>query len=187
MLLVFIFAGILGAIFSCRLRLCVRADGSKYELVLCVYIFSKICIYKTELSKSGKEKSKTMKNNYLFEEKKFIAVFIKNIKFHVEKFNLVIKIGTGDSPSTAILAGSITATIGILIKKMHFKVKRKKLKYNVIPVYLPEPTFCIKFNCIISQNMVHIIVIFFRNLKDWRCEKNGRKSSNRKAYGNSNG
>ena len=112
---------------------------------------------------------------------------LKKIKFDLEKFKLKIDISTSDAVLTSYMVAIVSSFIGILLKVTNMQINYKNFRYIIKPIYQNEKILNIRFACIISTNLVHIITIICKSLIEWRCEDNGRKSPNRKAYGNSNG
>ena len=76
----------------------------------------------------------------------------------IEHINLHAQIGTEDAALTALLTGSISAILGIILKKP---------KYEVIPIYSNKNLLKIKLDCIISAHLMQYIYKLIANkIKD---------------------
>ena len=184
LLVVILLFFIIGAIISCKIKLNIIINNSGYNMVVYIFIFEKICVFRSSISNIS-SKFKGKKKQEWLNDKLFITNLIRKIKFKADILKIKIKIGIADAPSTAVLTGLISSAIGFGIEALNIQINKQNYYYRIFPSYSNQKELNIKFKCIISQNLVHIINIIYRNVKDWRCVKNGRKSSNRRAYGNS--
>lgn len=188
MLLVFYFLLIIllliAAILSCNVKIIIEANNKGHIIYACLYVFKFICLYKTDISKINHK----MKNKNTLDKKRIIRI-IRYLKLHLEELNIKIHIGANDSCITAILTGIINSVVYNIFSFFNLRINVKKNNFyiSIIPVFENKKVLNIKFRCIISINLVHIISTIYRCKKDWRCKDYGRKSSNRRAYGNSNG
>lgn len=192
MLLVFIFVAalivILGAIITCNVKLNIYANSKGSKAVVSVFIYNKICILKTDVSKISKKMDKNKIPEWA-KDKLFIIKTIRAIKVKADILKIKIKIGTTDAGATAVLVGIIESIVSAAITILNINVNVNSSKYylKVIPDYSNKYVFALKLKCIINFNLLHTISTIYKCIKDWRREKYGRKSSNRRAYGNSNG
>lgn len=113
-------------------------------------------------------------------EKNIVKRFSKAKSIYLKKLNLETNISTGDAILTSFLVTTLNSGIAIFFKVMGFRINSKNVKYKVYPVYSPQKVTDIYLDCILSVNLVHTIFII---LSEWRCDINGRKTSNRKSYG----
>lgn len=190
MLLVFIFVVILlviiGAIISCNIKLNIYANNNGNKIGVLVYIYGKICILKLDIYKITK-KMKKGKIPEWAKDKSFIIKLIRAINLKADDLKIKIKMGLTDASATAVLAGITESVIYVVVTILNVKVNNKEYYLNVIPDYSDHYVFDLKLKCIINLNLLHTINTIYRCIKDWRREKYGRKSSDRRAYGNSNG
>lgn len=188
MLLVFIFIILVlllilfGAIYSCNIRLNIIINNNGYKIVILVYIFGKICVYKTDFNTLTKRFSKKKHPKWM-RNKKFIIKFIKGLDIKADKIDISAFISTTEVEPTAIFSGVLNSLIGIIIAYLNIHINKDDFKYKVVPVYSNKKVFYVKIKCIICLDLVHIISTINRCIKDWRCVNYGRKSSNRRAYG----
>lgn len=191
LLVIFILLFFIMLICSIEIKLIICVKDKKSSIHLKIYILKSILIGKTNLNNSNKkinEKLKLKMQNV--DQKELIKRgynLLKKIKFDLEKFKLKIDISTSDAVLTSYMVAIVSSFIGILLKVANMQINYKNFRYIIKPIYQNEKILNIRFACIISTNLVHIITIICKSLIEWRCEDNGRKSPNRKAYGNSNG
>lgn len=190
LLVIFIFFLLL-IIVTTKFKLAIKVKDKKKEAILKVYILHFICIaninfdklkniaQKNKLKKKFNdiEKSKNKIIKYMYDE-------LINLKIYLEKADLDINISTSDSAFTAYVVATISTIITLVLKFFEANINLKKCNYKVNPVYIDKPLLKIDFFCIISVDMVHIINTIVKVFKKWRCDFNGRTTSNRRAYGN---
>lgn len=185
MLLVFIFTFLM-FIVTAKIKVTIVIANDKMNILLSIFVLGKICIYKSRINYLKKSKkssdSKGFRNNNLL-----IAKIIKSSKLNIEQLNLGISICTTDAVATSYLVAIVSTFISCFIKISNVQINNKKCHYEIKPVYSNQKVLDIKLKCIITKNLVYIMFIIYRNIKDWRREKYGGKSSNRGAYGNCNG
>ena len=190
MLLVFIFVAVLivflGAMITCNVKLNIYANSKGNKAIMSIFIYNKICILRTDISKISKKMDKNKIPEWT-KDKLFIIKTIRAIKVKAETLKIKIKIGTTDAEATAVLVGIIESIVSSVITILNIKVNNSEYYLNVIPDYSDKYVFDLKLKCIINFNLLHTISTIYKCIKDWRREKYGRKSSNRRAYGNSNG
>jgi len=177
MLLVFIIF-IISVIASCNIKLSIKIKNGKFSAFLFIYILGKICVLNLNLNNRRKKKDKWLRN------KKYILNNIGKINFRVERFKLNVKICTGIPELTAFFTGIIGTFLGVIMSFKNLKINFQNYYFKIQPIYTDKPIIDVKFSCIISLSLVHIICVIYRIVKDWRRENYGRKSSNRRAYGN---
>lgn len=189
MLLVFILLFLIVLIITTELRLFIDAKNKNFEVFLKIYIFGFICVGKVNLKKFKTKYGSTinlkMKNK--INKAESTKLFIKTIKKfpgRVKKFQSEINICTTDAVLTACSVALVSSTISFLLGIFRKKIKSDGVFYKVNPIYSGDIMINIKLQCIITVNLVHIITTIYKSIKEWRREGNGRKSSNRKPYGN---
>lgn len=189
MLLVFILLFLVFvAIITIKIKICIYADNNKNKFILKICIFYVIPIAKIDLKKIGKKVEYKYNNKFkgkinYTDVKKAIKVIKKGGYLNLERFNLNAEISAGDVIITSYIVAVSSSIVGILIRYFNFIVNKKNFKYKIKPIYENKKIFQFEFNCIISVTIVHITIILFRILHEWRREQNGRKSSYRRANG----
>lgn len=190
LLVIFIFFLLL-MIITTKFKLIIKVKDEKKEAILKVYILHFICIANINIDKlkniSQKNKLKKKFNNIEKSKNKIIKNIydeLINLKIYLEKVDLDINISTSDSAFTAYVVATISTIITLVLKFFEENINLKKCNYKVNPIYIDKPLLKINFLCIISIDMVHIINIIVRIFKKWRCDFNGRTTSNRRPYGN---
>lgn len=161
---------------------------AKYKIELGIILFDKIKIFNIDTSKTkinkqnlGKVVKKIQEKDENYTNKKLINEVIKNlrnIKVEIKKLNSKIYLGLEDAAQTAILVGTISSILAIILKD---KVKNPN-KYEVIPIYQNKNILKLELDCIIRINLANYI---YKNIMKGR-KKNERKSSYRKSYAYSN-
>ena len=191
LLVIFILLFFIILLLSIQIKLIICVKNEKMTMYLKLYILKVILIGKFNLNKSNEKINEKLKLKMKNTDKKELVKrgyrLLKKVKFNLEQFKLKIDISTADSVLTSYMVAVVSSFIGILLKITNMQINYKDFRYIVKPIYLNEKILNIRFACIISTNLVHIITIICKSLIEWRREDNGRKSSNRKAYGNSNG
>lgn len=190
LLVIFIFFLLL-IIVTTKFKLVIKVKDEKKEAILKVYILHFICIANINFDKlkniAQKNKLKKKFNNIEKSKNKIIKYMydeLINLKIYLEKADLDINISTSDSAFTAYVVATISTIITLVLKFFEANINLKKCNYKVNPVYIDKPLLKIDFFCIISIDMVHIINTIVKVFKKWRCDFNGRTTSNRRAYGN---
>ena len=190
LLVIFIFFLLL-IIVTTKFKLVIKVKDEKKEAILKVYILHFICIANINFDKlkniAQKNKLKKKFNNIEKSKNKIIKYMydeLINLKIYLEKADLDINISTSDSAFTAYVVATISTIITLVLKFFEANINLKKCNYKVNPVYIDKPLLKIDFFCIISVDMVHIINTIVKVFKKWRCDFNGRTTSNQRAYGN---
>ena len=163
--------------------------NDNYKFIIKLYAFSKILIFKkvynnNKIKRLGSKinidkKIKNIKMQKIIEElnknskvdAKFIKLFFKDV-LEIININLKIELGTKDSASTAILVGTISTIISIILRS---KIKNvEKQYYKIIPNYVNENTINIDISGIFGIKVIHIINIIYILLKE-KGEKSKKK------------
>lgn len=181
MLLVFIFViifFIIVFILSSNIKVNIAISDNGYRIMIYVFIFRKFCIYRIN---SNQLLKRINKKSYKIGDSKFILKFIKNLNIRADKLYAKLYVSTAEVQSTALISGILNNIITFLLVSLNVKITKNKIKYKVVPIYSNKKVFHIKIKCIFSTSLVHIISTLIRiKIGD---EMNGRKSSNRRAYG----
>lgn len=183
MLLVFFMIIIITIIIATtEIKLYVKIKNNKSKAILKIYILKKILISKIDLSNKRKEynNNKLRKRiNKITKNKYQILIntckIIKQSKLKIEMFRLKINISTSDVILTSYAVMIISNLITFALKLSDSKIDYKNCKYEVNPIYIEKKVLNIKLNCIISANLVHIIYIIYKNIRNgemYRWEKN---------------
>ena len=123
-----------------------RNINKKYKITIKLYIFEKINYFKLDITKYKMEKSVIRKN-------------IEKLKR-----NLKMVLGTEDTAQNAIIVGTISSIIaiimGVLSEKKILAIgdgKENQINWKIIPLYQNRNLLNIDLNCIISFKLIHII------------------------------
>lgn len=189
MLLVFIFLLFITAILTLKIKLFIQVKEKKSEVIIKFYIFKILPIGKINTKKINKRFNNAInikiKNKIkLINTREIIKIIIKYSNLHLEYLKLKLDICLAEAVLTSYSVAILSSFIALLIKQLDIHVNHKNFFYKVTPIYTDEIIMNIEIKCIISTNLVHIITIICKSIKEWRREDNGRKPSNRRAYGN---
>ena len=102
-------------------------------------------------------------------------------KVNIEKINIESKISTKNIGVTVLIVAIISSILGIALAR-----KAHNPEFRVEPLYIDENYIYLSINCIFAINLVHIININKKVGRKEVYQKYGR-TSNRRAYANSNG
>lgn len=109
-----------------------------------------------------KLKRKIEKNKNNFDIKQISKLKKMNIK--IQKINLKIVLGTEDAMQNAIIVGTISSIIAIIMGALSEKKilaigegKENQINWKIIPLYQNRNLLNIDLNCIISFKLIHII------------------------------
>ena len=142
-----------------------KPKGEKINVESKIYvyllIFRKIKLFKKDVKNMKMPKMevqnkdidiKILKNKYL---KINYIELLQNIDVDIKKMDLYSQIGTQDAALTAILVGTISSILGVILRKP---------KYQIVPIYSNKNLLKIKLNCIISVYLMQYIykLIFAR-------------------------
>ncbi|MBP3503077.1 MAG: hypothetical protein J6K42_06365 [Clostridia bacterium] len=188
LLVIIVLLIILIIIMTLQIKLYIEINKNKLNLILKFYILKKILVGKIDLKNRKKKKHKKIKNttNDRKSTLKFIYKTIKESNLNLEKLNLKVDVCTTDPILTSYLVMIISNIVTFCLRKANLKINYKNCKYDINPLYINKKILNVKLNCIISSNNVHSIYIIYKNFRKWRCDINGRGTSNRKSYANSN-
>ena len=177
-LIIFIIAGI-------NIKIHININSKQANCFVCLYIF-KVPVFKRRIAKGSKFIKGIKSVNSQKTKMKDIISILKNvkkdIKLHLQKFDLSIDVSTAYAVLTSYAVFVISNIITFALR--FFKINVSKCKYSIKPLYLNYSKLNIKFNCIISVNLVHITYIVFKNFMKWRSGAHGRKTSHRESYDN---
>ena len=170
----------------------------KFEIVISLNLFNKIKWLKLRINKERVKKirgntklkvlNKILDTKVLRKFKNARKIFAKDWKhvikefnrFEIEKIDIRSKLGTENAATTALITGTISAILGIILSR-----KIAQPKYKIEPLYIDKNYIYLSINCIIAIKLVHIINMN-KKLGKEVYQENGR-TSNRRAYANSNG
>lgn len=161
-----------------------------YRCILGLYFLGKIKLFSIKINNN---KTKKIFGKYFFKQKiqnamklnqyknkaqketvkSVIENIIKNTK--INSLNLKIYIDTKNVILTSYLVAIISTIIPNIIRKNIKKFNSKNHSFEVSPLYKNQNYIYIKFNCIISIKVVHIINMF----KVMGGKKNERSSNRR--------
>ncbi|MCI8273376.1 MAG: DUF2953 domain-containing protein [Clostridia bacterium] len=147
--------------------------NDEYKIYLYLVVFNKIKLFRINVKKIDFRKLKFLNNNIdiKFLKNKEIKLNYKeifeNIKIDIKEIELQIQISIQDAATNAIIAGIVSALLGIIIKKP---------KYEVIPIYANKNFLKINLNCIISiYLMQYIYKLIYNKFSDLRKRILGQK------------
>ena len=150
-----------------------RNINKKYKITIKLYIFEKISYFKLDITKYKMEKRvirknieklkrKIEKDKNNFDMKQISKLRKMNIK--IKKIDLKMVLGTEDTAQNAIIVGTISSIIaiimGVLSEKKILAIgegKENQINWKIIPLYQNRNLLNIDLNCIISFKLIHII------------------------------
>ena len=148
------YAGIFEHIdFILKLRLCVLKKFSIINFKISdegIAKFLRKQIRKNKLKKEEKEIKK-----YAEEDEKQIENDIPDI--NIEKFQLLMNIGTDNASFTALFTTTITIFISILLPLLVDEVKKENYNYEINPIYSDKSIFNVNASLILSIPALDII------------------------------
>lgn len=170
---------------------------SNYRGKLGLYFLGKIKLFSIKINDNKtkkilekdyiKDKIKTAKklNKYQSKEKidiakKTLKNLIKEIK--IKTFNLKICIDTKNVILTSYLVAVISAIIPNIIRNNIEKFNSENHSFEVSPLYKDQNYIYVKFNCIISIKVVHIINMF-KVMGGKKNERSSNRGFNVNCYG----
>lgn len=170
----------------------------EFKIAVGIYFFNKIKILNKSINKDDlqnvknskrieKMKNKFLKEDTTKEKKKIIKSDIdvlKKLNPKLQEIKLELKLGTEDVILTSFLIAIISIIISMLLSKVIEKFDEKKYKYQILPIYNSQNSIKIALEGIIDIKLVNIISILFRLW--FRRDKIDKRTSNRRAYANSN-
>ena len=150
-----------------------RNINKKYKITIKLYIFEKINYFKLDITKYKMEKRvirknieklkrKIEKDKNNFDMKQILKLRKMNIK--IQKINLRMVLGTKDTAQNAIIVGTISSIIAIIMGLLSEKKilaigegRENQINWKIIPLYQNRNLLNIDLNCIISFKLIHII------------------------------
>lgn len=150
-----------------------RNINKKYKITIKLYVFEKINYFKLDITKYQMEKRvirknieklkrKIEKDKNNFDMKQISKLKKMNIK--IQKINLKMVLGTEDTAQNAIIVGTISSIIAIIMGLLSEKKilaigegKENQINWKIIPLYQNRNLLNIDLNCIISFKLIHII------------------------------
>ena len=150
-----------------------RNINKKYKITIKLYMFEKINYFKLDITKYKMEKRvirknieklkrKIEKDKNNFDMKQISKLKKMNIK--IQKINLKVFLGTEDAAQNAIIVGTISSIIAIIMGVLSEKKilamgdgKENQINWKIIPLYQNRNLLNIDLNCIISFKLIHII------------------------------
>ena len=109
-----------------------------------------------------------------------LKLVIKKINIEIQKVNLYIDIGMENAMLTAIVIGTISTIISIIINQNSNDYN--EVKYMVNPIYINQNIINIIISGIFELKIRNIIyIIYLLNKKEG--VKNYERTSNRRSYG----
>ena len=140
-----------------------RNINKKYKITIKLYMFEKINYFKLDIRKNiEKLKRKIEKDKNNFDMKQISKLKKMNIK--IQKINLKVFLGTEDAAQNAIIVGTISSIIAIIMGVLSEKKilamgdgKENQINWKIIPLYQNRNLLNIDLNCIISFKLIHII------------------------------
>ena len=164
--------------------------GKEYKISIKFYFLNFLRILKISITNEKIKKRKLdelMKN---FDGMKATDIFeinfldvIKKLNIKLEKIDLKIYLGTENAGITAILIGTISSILGIILRTKTDNLE--KAKFKAVPLYQNKNYLEIYLEGIFKTKMIHIIYIIYVLIKKRRVDKNVR-TSNRRSYAYSN-
>lgn len=161
-----------------------KENKNNFKTVFRIILFNKIVIFSKKIEHISKAKgiNKLIKGKGTkIEIIDLIKLLINQVR--VKEFKLNLQIGIDDVLVTTYLVPIISTIVSTILAKAN-KEKKNKIKYTISPIY-NRNAYKVQFNCILNVKLVHIIYIIYTHRKGEM--KNGRTTSNRRAYENSYG
>ena len=188
-MLLVIFLSIIILILTIKLKLCININENGTESFIKIYVYNKIYIWKINLNKLNKKYTSrigsSFKNQLSMQSiKKTVLLLRKECLLDIEKLDIKASICMSDAILTSYFTCLISSLIPITIKVLNFKINTHKFRYEITPLYVSKNVLDVDIKCIFSVNLIHNILIIWKLRREWRSDEHGRKSSNRKAYGN---
>ena len=168
--------------------------SDKYEIIIKLNIVRNIPVIKMKLTKNKlqkiyknlkmKEKIKKLEEDIYTNKDKIDLKLIelaKEIKksIDVDYLNLVVKLGTENAFTTAIIVAIISTIISLLVSNQ--KIEENEIMYKIEPIYNNQNLIKFQFSGIFKIKMIHIINIMYLLNKKGGINKYER-TSNRRSY-----
>lgn len=168
-----------------------RHINKDYKIVIKLFIFNLIPVFKINITKSKLEKIKLkekikkidfkiLEDNNKLDKKIFKA--IKNMNLIIKNIHLQVDIGTENASLTSILVPAISTIIAIILRNKMKNFNNQKFIIN--PIYENQNLVNIYISSIFEIRMRHIInSIYILNKKEKRGVKENERTSHRRSYG----
>ena len=168
--------------------------SNKYEIIIKLKILGNIPIIKIKLTKNKlqkiyknlkmKEKIKKLEEDIYTNKDKIDLKLIELAKelkksIDVDYLNLVVKLGTENAFTTAIIVAIISTIISVLVSNQ--KIEENEIMYKIEPIYNNQNLINFQFSGIFKIKMIHIINIMYLLNKKGGINKYER-TSNRRSY-----
>lgn len=166
----------------------IRHINNDYQIIIKLLVFSKIPIFKYNITKTKLEKLrlkekvrnmdfKILKNRNKFDKKMLKAT--KKINISIKKIKLYIELGTENASLTSIIIPIVSTVIANIFYK---KVENyKNQNFTIKPIYINQNLINILIDGIFEIKMIHIInIIYILNKKEG--VKKYERTSNRRSY-----
>lgn len=167
----------------------IRHINKDYQIIIKLLVFSKIPIFKYNITKTKLEKLrlkekvrnmdfKILKNRNKFDKKMLKAT--KKINISIKKIKLYIELGTENASLTSIIIPIVSTVIANIFYK---KVENyKNQNFTIKPIYINQNLINILIDGIFEIKMIHIINIIYI-LRKKEGVKEYERTSNRRTYG----
>lgn len=106
----------------------------------------------------------------------------EKINVKLERFHLLLDLGTIDVIITSAIITIISSALGIVLSKLIKHYQKEKYEYKIVPIYQNKNVINLSLNCIIQVKMVHIISIIYMLRKFRKEKKRYERTSNRRSY-----
>ena len=166
----------------------IRHINKDYQIIIKLLVFSKIPIFKYNITKTKLEKLrlkekvrnidfKILKNRNKFDKKMLKAT--KKINISIKKIKLYIELGTENASLTSIIIPIVSTVIANIFYK---KVENyKNQNFTIKPIYINQNLINILIDGIFEIKMIHIInIIYILNRK--KGVNKHERTSNRRSY-----
>lgn len=166
----------------------IRHINKDYQIIIKLLVFSKIPVFKYNITKTKLEKLrlkekvrnmdfKILKNRNKFDKKMLKAT--KKINISIKKIKLYIELGTENASLTSIIIPIVSTVIANIFYK---KVENyKNQNFTIKPIYINQNLINILIDGIFEIKMIHIInIIYILNKKEG--VKKYERTSNRRSY-----
>lgn len=156
------------------------------------YLFSKIRVFRLKIDKDKLKKAalKDKLKKVNFEKLKIDKPLrkenieaMKKIQIKLREFRLELEIGTENVLISSFLVTFFSTIISLFLTKTIKEFNEEDYSFRIKPIYIGENIVKMKFNCILSIKVVHIIYIIYTYLKEKGEWKKNERTSNRRSYG----
>ncbi len=166
--------------------------NEKFLIILKIYLFDKIPVFKIKINKAKIEKMKNsnslnkikdefnqklIKNENDFDKDLLFAIY--KFPFGIYNSNLRLDIGTEEILITTFLIPIISTFISLILKKY---AKNNYQRFEIKPIYQEKNVLKLEFRGIFEIKMIHIINTICILKKKKRRVKENVRTSNRRSY-----